>query len=114
LGAPPGPGRRSRLLALQAQELEWDPDFARRQRLCDEAISLARGTGDARTLAEVLRPVLFACRSAETLELRTALAKELLACAATVQDRALQFWRHAIQGDAYIRRGEITRANADH
>jgi hypothetical protein len=112
LDDPPHPARRARLLALQALELEWDPDFARRQRLCDEAISLARGTGDARTLAEVLRPVLFACRSAETLELRTALSKELLACAATVQDRALQFWAQTNEFHVCTERGEFARAQA--
>jgi class 3 adenylate cyclase len=114
LDDPPHPARRARLLALQAQELVWDLDFARRQSLCDEAISLARGVGDARTLAEVLRPVLFASLSAETLEPRTALARELCDHAATLGDPALQLWAHAIQGDVYIERCELARAQVEH
>ena len=51
LDDPPNPARRARLLALQALELAWDPDFARRRALAEEAIELARGAGDKRALA---------------------------------------------------------------
>jgi predicted ATPase len=54
LDDPPNPARRARLLALQAQELAWDADFARRWALAEEAIELARGAGDKRALADVL------------------------------------------------------------
>jgi class 3 adenylate cyclase len=112
LDDPPKAARRARLLALKALELEWDPDFARRMALADEAVALARSTGDARTLADVLRTVLFACRSAETLKLRSDLTEELLHCAAGVEDRALGFWAANCEHYVALESGEITRAAA--
>ncbi len=112
LDDPPNPGRRARLLALQAMELEWDPDFKRRWALAEEAISMARGAGDARTLAEVLRAALFAYRSPETLELRAALSGELSDCAAAVQDRAFQFLAHNNEFHVRVELGELARAKA--
>jgi class 3 adenylate cyclase len=110
LDVPPKPQRRARLLALQAQELGWDPDFARRCALADEAISLARGEGDARTLAEVLRPAFFAYWSAETLELRARLSDEMLEYAAAANDPALQVWAHDIEFHIYTEKGDFVRA----
>jgi class 3 adenylate cyclase len=114
LDDPPHPARRARLLALQAQELSWDPDFARRQSLCGEAISLARGVGDVRMLWEVLRSAYWACWSAEMLVPRTAIARELCAHAATLRDPAFELWAHAIQGDVSIERCELARARVEH
>jgi class 3 adenylate cyclase len=107
LDDPPNPGRRARLLALQAAELQWDSDFKRRWALAEEAISLARSTGDVRTLAEVLRRAHIAFWSSETLELRSALVTELAECAAEVQDPALQFWAHGVEVYVYGGKGEF-------
>jgi hypothetical protein len=112
LDEPPQPARQARLRALQAQELGWDPDFARRKALADEAISLAREAGDARTLAEVLRLAYYAYWSVETLALRAALAAELSECAAATGDPALQFWAHSLQFIAHIEEGDFARAEA--
>ena len=92
LDDPPHPVHRALLLALQAMELTWDPDFGRRWALADEAVALARESGDPRTLATVLRQAFFAYGSLQTLELRSAIAIELAECAARVQDPALQIW----------------------
>jgi hypothetical protein len=112
LDHPPDPARRARLLALQAQELAWGPDFARRRALADEAVSLARDASDARTLAYVLHAASYAHQSAETLELRAALAEEFSICAATLQDPALHFWMETnavqVQGES----GHLERAKA--
>ena len=70
LDEPPNPSRRARLLALQAMELSWDPDLARRRTLTEEAIELARGAADKRALAAVLHSAFFALWSAKTLGLR--------------------------------------------
>ncbi len=92
LDDPPDPGRHARLLALQAVELLYGPDFERRLPLTDEAILLARETGDERTLAEVLQRGSIALWSAESLGQRTSLAEEFLECARRVGDPALLFW----------------------
>ncbi len=110
LDDPPQPARRARLLGLQAMELLWGPEFARRCALADEAISLARQAGDARTLAEVLRQAFEAYWSAGTLELRSAIAKELSECAAALSDPALQFWAHNVEQHAYVQQGELAHA----
>jgi class 3 adenylate cyclase len=110
LDDPPHPARRARLLALQALELQWDPDFARRCALADEAISLARSEDDAWTLGEVLRAAFYAYLSAETLGLRTGLSKELSDCAAAVRDPALQLWAHSLEGAVHVEQGELARA----
>ena len=112
LDDPPQPARRARLLALQALELLYQPDYRRRWALADEAVALARETGDARTLAIVLRQAFYAYWSAQTLELRTAIATELADCTAEVQDPALQWWAHIIELHAYAAQGELARAQA--
>ena len=81
LDEPPDPARRARLLALQALELTWDPDLARRRALVEEAVALARGAGDKRVLAEALQNAYYALWSAQTVELRSAFAEELGRCA---------------------------------
>ena len=112
LDDPPQRARRARLLALQALELLWHPDYRRRWALADEAVALARETGDATTLALVLPQAFYAYWSAQTLELRTAIAAELAECAAEVQDPALQWWAHVIELHVCVARGELARAQA--
>ncbi len=112
LDDPPQPARRARLLALQALELLWHPDYRRRWALADEAVALARRTGEATTLAEALRLACLAYWSAQTLELRTALATELAECAAESQDPALQWWAHVIEQHVCIAQGELDHARA--
>jgi class 3 adenylate cyclase len=112
LDDPPQRARRARLLVLQALELTYGPEFARRCALADEAIALAREVGDARTLAEVLQKASYAQWSAQTLELRSALSKELAESAAASADPALQFWAHATEHHVCTERGELPRARA--
>jgi tRNA A-37 threonylcarbamoyl transferase component Bud32 len=112
LDDPPQASRHARLLALQAIELAWDPDFTRRKALADEAVSLARVAGDPRTMAEVLHLAFFAYWSAETLELRGALIRELSRCASSLRDPALHFWVHSDECQVFIERGDFVRARA--
>jgi class 3 adenylate cyclase len=109
---PPNPARRAGLLALQAQELGFDPDFARRRALAVEAIELARGTGDQRALAEVLESALAALWSAQTLELRAALAEELGRCADELGDPWLRAIAAQHEPHVCVERGELARAQA--
>jgi class 3 adenylate cyclase len=110
LDEPSDPCRRARLLALEAQELSWDPDFTRRCALADESVSLARATNDPRSLAEVLRGAIFSYWAPETLDLRTSLCEELLEIVA--EDPALRQWAYDIAGHVYTERGELERAEA--
>ena len=112
LDDPPDAARRARLLALQAQELGWDPDFARRRALADESIALARSAGDRRALADVLQPAFHGIWSAETLELRSTLAEEQRGLAAELHDPAVE--RKALELTCHVcaEQGEVERALA--
>jgi class 3 adenylate cyclase len=112
LDEPADPARRARLLALQAQELTWDPDFARRHVLAEEAIELARGAGNRAVLVEVLRAAFSALWSARTLGVRAALAEELARLADELGDPALRIPAQTFQLDVCVERGELARAQA--
>jgi class 3 adenylate cyclase len=110
LDDPPSRARRARLLAIKALELEWDPDSGMRRALAEEAVSLARATEDARTLAEVLRSVEEAIRAPDTLAWRIGLAEELVGCTAEVGDPALRFSAHNFDFHTCLERGDLERA----
>lgn len=94
LVGPSVPIRRARLMALQAQELAWDPDWKHRWALVDEAIDLARTVGDPRELALVLRNAGYALWAPETLQRRLAIMDELTRCAEATEDPALRYWAY--------------------
>ena len=110
LDDPPNRARRARLLAIKALELEWDRDFGMRRALAEEAVSLARATEDARTLAEVLRNVEEAIRAPDTLAWRIGLSEELVGCAAEVGDPALRFSAHNFDHHTCLEWGDLERA----
>jgi class 3 adenylate cyclase len=110
LDEPPHPARRARLLALQALELTHDPNLERRQTLVEEALATARGAGDRRALAQVLRSAFFALWSTKTLGLRSALAEELTGLADELADPGLR--AHNIELHVAVERGELARAQA--
>jgi hypothetical protein len=112
LDDPPDPARRARLLALQAQELSWDPDFARRCALADEAIVLARSTDNRRTLASVLNFAFHGIWSAETLGLRSAIAEELTGLAVELGDPAMEVASQECMIQVGVERGDFPHAEA--
>src|SRR4029077_16822078 len=84
--------------------------LARRLALVEEAIELARGTGELRTLAEVLRLSYEPIRVSRTLDLRRGLARELLACAMELGDPALEYWAHNFGYGIGIEEGSFEQA----
>jgi hypothetical protein len=110
LDDPPNRGRRARLVALKALELQWDADFGMRRALAEEAISLARATEYTRTLAEVLRNVHETIRAPDTLAWRSDLVEELVGCAAEVGDPALSVSAHLFDLYTSVERGDLERA----
>jgi tetratricopeptide (TPR) repeat protein len=110
LDDPPNPARRAQLLALEAMELSWDPDFARRKALAEEALALARSATDIGALAAVLQWVCPGIWCPETLDLRRSLAAELADCAATLGDPALAFWAQTVSVHPFVEHGDLTQA----
>jgi tetratricopeptide (TPR) repeat protein len=105
--------RRARLLANKAQELSWDEDLERRRALAEEAIALARGTGDAKTLADVLQRVHEPLRVPNTLELRRNRVDELAVRAAELGDPALRFAAHQLSFNISAEHGDFERAEEE-
>ena len=96
LDDPPLPARRARLLALEAQELEWGSDLERRRALADEAVRLARQSGDERALGDVLLNAYYAYWTPLTHDTQLGFARELTASAASAEDPGLAFWTHVM------------------
>jgi tetratricopeptide (TPR) repeat protein len=110
---PVPPGIRARVLARLARELLGDPSGgARRRGLVDEAVTLARETGDPGTIAEVLDSRLHALWDPAAADERLATAGEIVEQArragdAVVERRGL-FWRFI----AYCELGDLAAAEA--
>jgi class 3 adenylate cyclase len=112
LDDPPETVRRARLLSLQARERIYEHPPTRRRALADEALALARGTGDQRTVAEALVAAALAYWVPETLQHRIELAHELHDAASASGDPALQFWAHLFGRVIDVESGKFERAHA--
>ena len=112
LDHPPQPARHARLLALQAQELAFEPEHARRRALARQAIALAREAGDPRTLAEVLGNAYYACWAPDTLAERAGYVLELHALLAEVQDLNVEFLAGLWETFVAVELCEFARAEA--
>jgi class 3 adenylate cyclase len=110
LDEPPNAVRRAQLLALEAMELSWDVDFARRKALAEEALALVRSAADIGALAAVLQWAITGIWSPETLEQRRSLNVEQAECAATLGDPALAFWAQYGLAHSSVEHGELTEA----
>ena len=89
---------RARVLARLGRELLAEPDAAARRRaLADEALALARGTGEPAVLAEVLDARLHALWDPAAAGDRLAAASEIIdlarAAGDDAQERSGMFWR---------------------
>ena len=104
------PARCARLLALQAMELQFDPDHEHRRALADEALALARRAEDARILPYVLRDHFHAVWSADTLAARTRTAEEMTGLADEVDDPLVRIWALDRTIHAAAEGGDLRRA----
>ncbi len=100
------PARRAMLLALLALELTWSGDLSRRLRLADEALELARRSGDERTLAVVLWRRYNAVTVPETLDTRTEEMAELKQLTRRLNDPVLSFWAAIYGTNGPLERGD--------
>jgi hypothetical protein len=110
LADPTDSVRRAQLLALEAQELVYHRDHARRHALASEAVSLAREARDPRSTAQVLHHAYHGLWSPDTFELRMTLPNDMVAFAQAANDPALEFWAHAISLHAHVEAGKFDAA----
>jgi class 3 adenylate cyclase/tetratricopeptide (TPR) repeat protein len=113
LDDPPTQTRRARLLATKAMELTYDPGLERRRMLAEEALSLARGVHDLRTLGEVLQLAGACLYAGGTLDWRGTVVEEFSRCAAQLGDPALKFWSHVHGCFISFERGDFERVRLD-
>ncbi len=105
----PNSPERAKLLALLAAELIFSGDFERVSTLLDEALALARESGDRRVLAEVLYWASDAqLGSADTAQRMLELATELTKLADELGDPFLQWGASQWRITAALQLGDIT------
>ena len=110
---PLNPAVRARLLARLARELLGDASAsARRRELVDEAVALARMSGDPGVLAEVLDSRLHALWDPAAAHERLAVASEIVTHARAAGDDTIErrglFWRFT----ALVELGDLDQAEA--
>ena len=101
--------KRAQLLAALSGELTWHPDHQRRIALADEAVSIARRTGDPGTLFDaILRPGP-ATWVPETSEMRVSQFLEALELADRANDPIGRIDVIGILSSALLERGFADR-----
>ena len=83
---------RARLKSALAVELNFEADHRHRRGLIDEALELARRSGDKRSLAHVLQNAILSIQRPHTIDERRALNVEFRALADELGDPELRFW----------------------
>ena len=111
-GTDSDPARRARLLAVKGIELQFHPDHEERRALVDEALPLARRSGDLRALGHVLHGSALVLWSPDTVALRDAVISDLEATAAELGDPTLAFWAEAFAGLAKAEHGDLDEGEA--
>jgi tetratricopeptide (TPR) repeat protein len=103
-------GRRAMLLSLQAMELLYEHDHGHRRELAEQALALARETGNPRTIAGVLYGWFRVFQTADGLERRLAHLEELAAGVEAAGDPALEFWAASVRRVAMVESVQLARA----
>ena len=102
------PGQRALLTAMLAAELTWAPDGERRFALSDEAVALARRSGDPRTIVNVLWLRNLTITAADTIDARRRDAQEMQVAAAGVGDELALFHATFHQTGPALELGDVT------
>ncbi|MEU6787010.1 AAA family ATPase [Nonomuraea angiospora] len=101
---------RALLAAQLASELIWAPDGERRFALSDEAVALARKSGDPRTLAGVLGQRSLTIIPADPLHQRHRDGDEMLEAARRTGDDLALFHAYVQRTPPVLDGGDVTRA----
>ncbi|MGW0201437.1 ATP-binding protein, partial [Nonomuraea sp. NPDC003201] len=101
---------RALLAAQLASELIWAPDGERRFALSDEAVALARKSGDPRTLASVLGQRSLTIIPADPLHQRHRDGDEMLEAARRTGDDLALFHAYVQRTPPVLDGGDVTRA----
>jgi hypothetical protein len=100
---------RALLSAMLASELTWAPDGERRFALSDEAVTLARQSGDPQTLVSVLGLRSLTTSAANTIDRRRLDAQEMHDVATDVGDEPALFQATFQQTGPALELGDVTK-----
>ncbi len=103
---------RAELLAMQAAELMYSPEWDRKVRLSDEALGISRRLGDPDVLSMVLNMRFVTLLAPDTYGERSANAVEALAAADQLTDPLARFFAYHWAGYACVEAGDIERARS--
>jgi class 3 adenylate cyclase len=109
LAEPMDLDHRALLTAMLASELTWAPDGERRFALSDEAVALARQSGNPRTIVSVLGLRSLTISAADTIDTRRLDSLEMLAAAAGVGDELARFHATFQQTGPALELGNLTQ-----
>jgi DNA-binding SARP family transcriptional activator len=109
VGDDDGP-ERAQLLAMQAAELMYSPDWDRRVQLSNEALRVARRLDDPDTLSAVLNMRFVTLLAPETLAERQANTLEAVAAAELRSDPMVRFYAYHWRTYTSIESGDIVSA----
>jgi DNA-binding SARP family transcriptional activator len=103
---------RARLLAMEAAELMYSPDWDRRARLSNEALAIARRLGDPEALSGVLNLRFVTLLAAHTHSERLANTFEAVAAAERLNDPIALFFAYHWRGYACLEAGDAVAARS--
>jgi class 3 adenylate cyclase len=109
LASPADLRSRALLSAMLASELTWAPDGERRFALSDEAVALARQSGDPHTIVSVLGLRNLTISAANTIDTRRRDAQEMLDAATDISDELALFHATFQQTGPALELGDVTR-----
>ncbi len=109
VGDDDGP-ERAQLLAMQAAELMYSPEWDRRVQLSNEALSIARRLDDPDTLSAVLNMRFVTLLAPETLAERQANTLEAVAAAELRSDPMVRFYAYHWRAYTCIESGDTASA----
>jgi class 3 adenylate cyclase/tetratricopeptide (TPR) repeat protein len=107
------PDQRALLLVTLANELTYSGDFARRRQLVDEALELARASGDDALVLRVSNLAFHAIWVPDTLDERLALTEECGPLAARSDDPLARYWAGMSAHINYMQAGRVEDAVRD-
>ena len=103
---------RAELLAMQAAELMYSPEWDRKVRLSDEALAISRGLDDPEALSTVLNMRFVTLLAPDTCGQRSANAVEAVAAAEQLTNPLARFFAYHWAGYACVESGNIGRARS--
>ena len=102
---------RALVLADLCSELTGFSELERRQALADEAVAIARSTGDDATIVRVLNHIVWPLSLPQLLEQQLAWSAEALQRAERLGDPVLLFWAAHTRAFALLRAGDVDEMN---